>query len=228
LTMFPVVGPVKNFRIVTGDKVYALDQHGVSRYLPYRIEKLAGNTISFAQNHDGIERIKNRKFGPGKDNPEYLVWPFGCFIRKEFELNKDRLDLKITVTNREKEIMPYMLGWHPAFRMQGAPDKAVFEAGDREYSLDDIIEVKTLILPGVGSAVYRDRESGHGIEVSSVGFDNIMIWTPARNAGMFCIEPVTHEPCLSVDHDYFTSDRFHKLGFEETAEYAVSIKPVVG
>ncbi|MCH7478841.1 MAG: hypothetical protein IIA14_12180, partial [SAR324 cluster bacterium] len=77
--MFPVVGPVKNFRIV--EPRYGeipMDQHGISRYLPFEEYGKGGNdhVLLFSQSFQNFAKVRNTKFEKGSKRPEFLEWPF--------------------------------------------------------------------------------------------------------------------------------------------------------
>lgn len=188
--MFPVIGPLAEagFGIRTDRGIARQDQHGLLRELPYRLVYQSDTEAFYRKMYKAGTEVRNSKF-PEKSTQEWLSWPYDFVFIKKFRL-WDRL-LRIDFELSGEEGMPYMLGYHPAFKLYS--DKAVVEipegrrlvpltdilaVGSRAYELDEAVEV-----------VLRDD---HHLRIRTEGFGHFMLWTEVPN--MLCIEPITHYP----------------------------------
>ena len=217
IVMFPVVGPVSRHRVDVGDLAYALDQHGISRVVPFRVESLDNISISVVQHYDGsfLDNPKghNRK----------LNWmPYT--LEKRFSIDEDIVMCELTVTNDSDLDMPYMIGWHPAFKVLGdAGSVNIMIDSARGFTLEKLVkEGGVQLVENVGSIEYASEETGQGAIVVSVELDHAMIWTPGADSGMVCVEFVSHLP--SEDKRYFTGDN-EVLRPGEKKSYFVTIEP---
>lgn len=231
-TMFPVIGPVyfKEYRVKVGNIIIPQDQHGIAGILPFSAQECGPDYICLIQSHDGKRQIANPRYGLGDEKrPPYLKWPFAYTLEKVIRLQTDAVLVTHTVKNESSEEMPYMLGVHPAFKVGGDLKDGIFQAESEEYSLEEVIkaskEIGALLIDGVDRIKYTNRGTGRGVEVSSKGFGNVMIWSPGKNAGMFCIEPVTQLPVLNDTQSYFFSGTFEQLGPSASATYSLTIHP---
>lgn len=200
ISMFPIVGKPKNNLVTMLGREIRLNQHGLSRCLPWKVLEHGGEKIIVGQEYDGKSFVENLKFDPNREedneNNRYQLYPFAFNIEKQFELLKLGIEVSTKVTNNSSEVMPYRLGEHPAFPVFGKfEDGAFYDDNNRVFSFEDVLREKTLFLRCASSVSYVNEGTGFGIEVVSEDYDgNWMIWTPRRDAKMFCIEPVTQIP----------------------------------
>ncbi len=191
--MFPVIGPTSaNKYIVSTEKGDCIqDQHGFLRFLNYKLVDQNHTRAVYEKTYKANTKIKNNLF-PKSSNEDYVFWPFGFAFTKSFELTNDRLKIAFEIISDEG--MPFMLGYHPAFKLSG--DKT-------EYCLvaDKKVTVQQVIDKGGPSFPFFDleeisliKEKGYNIRVKCGGFGNMMLWTEYDN--MICIEPISHYPDL--------------------------------
>ena len=219
--MFPVIGPTadNNFEVITS-RGYALqDQHGLLREMNYQMIEVKDDQITFEKVYTKDTRLKNSKY-PEKSSVETVFWPFDFTFRKKLKITNEALYIRFEV--EAEEGMPYMLGYHPAFRLSGH-NTEFLESGKERIRLQDVIDV--------GSVAYQLNDSNHlrlikqegqDIDIKTKGFGNFMLWTEVP--GMLCIEPITAYP--------YTGDK--ELGKElflnavkgETAHFEVAINPL--
>lgn len=230
---FPVFGPVKDYRVRVGDQNFPLDQHGISRNttaLPFIVQSTNQSDITLLQEYDRTE-IPNSKFKPGSGRPEKIRWlPYQ--LEKTFRLVQDSLVCELTVTNLSEVEMPYMLAWHPAFKMLGSVENGVFydDKGKELASLDQVIEASAspkaaLALEGVNSVRYLNREAGLGVEVSSSDYNNVILWSPGRDSGMLCIEHTSQLPVIDGQNYFSDKEKFERLSPGSKKTYTIRIRP---
>ena len=116
--MFPVIGPTEatNFMVTTPKGKAIQDQHGLLRELAYSLMESGENFAVFQKDYAANTLVKNSKF-PEKSPEEKLFWPYDFRFKKLYELSND--SLKITFEIEAEKGMPFMLGYHPAFKLSG-------------------------------------------------------------------------------------------------------------
>jgi len=213
--MFPIIGPVNEagFRVKTpkGDAVQ--DQHGHLRQMEYRLESKTDTSATFAKQYESGTEIINSKF-PEKSTEEGLTWPYDFRFEKSFILNDDSLEINFKITGEQG--MPFMLGYHPAFKLHSK--SPIIATKDREITLDEVLAVGSRALQ-VADCTFITLKDEKEIIIETKGFGNFMCWTEVRN--MVCIEPISFYP-YAVDQTELHQG-FQKL--EDTAEFKVVLKP---
>jgi hypothetical protein len=210
LVMFPVVGPTADsgYKVKTPAGEASLDQHGISRLSRFANGVNDGKNICVTQDFHSNTVLKNPRFEPDKGNPAELTWPYDATLSKKVGFDGDLIRVDFTLENQSKQGMPYTLGWHPAFRTQGVPyDKIRFHPSKQEsFTLDDVLNapghVKRVSNNGLIFVEYGKTNVCLGV-VSLEGFKHFVVWTPKPDAGMFCVEPVTHQPVRGPEQKYF-------------------------
>ncbi|MEK6898353.1 MAG: hypothetical protein AABX28_03280 [Nanoarchaeota archaeon] len=222
---YPIFGPAQNQKVIVGGRTFNLEQHGISRYLGFKVIRREGGLISLMQIYDG-RKVINPKHKQGNEHPENLTWlPYQ--LEKNFELTEDGLVCKLTITNKSNIEMPYMIGWHPAFRTIGEIEEGLFFDSNRIIaSLEGVINISSippeeaLTIEGINSVEYRNKE--RGVRVSSEDFGNVMLWSPGREEGMFCIEHTSQLPLTKGVH-FKKPENFERLNPDETKTYEIKI-----
>ena len=130
--------------------------------------------------------------------------------------------------------MPYMFGWHPAFKVNGNSKDGMFEIVDsdgiKQYRLEELIsdvsQAKGPILIADSDYIaYGNKSTGIGFYLDARNFGNFMLWSPGKDAGMFCIEPVTQIPVDPKKQAYFTDGKFESLKPSSRKDYSITITP---
>ncbi len=186
--MFPIIGPTNeiNFRVQTpkGDAIQ--DQHGLLRELEYTLVEQTDTTTIYLKTYKANTRIKNSKF-PDKSTQQWVIWPYNFQFQKRVELKENGLEITFTVSG-DKD-MAFMLGYHPAFKLDtGNP---VIKTADKTISLAEVLAVgsRALQVPNCETISLLDKAE---IIVKTEGFGSFMLWTEVPN--MVCIEPITYYP----------------------------------
>jgi len=186
--MFPVIGPTSeaSYRVQVPRGNAIQDQHGLLRDLVYTLEWQEDDSASFRKEYRAGTRVKNAKF-PDRSRIQWLLWPYSFRLRKEFHLSEEGLQILFTLQG-EKE-MPYMLGYHPAFRLQAA--HPYVQAGDRRISLEQVLVAgsRALLVSDQNTITLYDSNP---LRIETSGFRHFMLWTEVPN--MICIEPITFYP----------------------------------
>jgi galactose mutarotase-like enzyme len=232
LIMFPIIGKPKDNTVTMNGHKYILDAHGISRSIPFSIEEVLeapqGNKdFAYISQVHGGGSVNNIKYTGNQENPEKIEWP-EFSIDKYVQVLPNHVNILFTVQNLSEKSMNYRFGWHPAFRLQGTNEDAVFEVAalktpSTQLNMNDIIEASksgAYLLPDVKSIKYTDKKSNSGVKMILYGFDKAMIWTKSADSGMFCLEPVTQLPDKNreyldnVDHEYLESNKRQGYGID--------------
>jgi galactose mutarotase-like enzyme len=215
--MFPIIGPTSenNFRVHTkkGDAIQ--DQHGLLRELEYSLISSDEKKANFIKKYKKNTTIKNSKY-PAKSTEEHLFWPFDFTFEKNYSLENNVLKIEFIIHSEEG--MPFMLGYHPAFLLQGNLDEIV-KSKNKEISIPEIQKGGDIAYPVLyTSEITLQKKSGTTVNISTVGFNNFMLWTPAAN--MLCIEPITAYPY--TDGEMLSKELFNNSNGVDVFEVLIS------
>lgn len=189
--MFPVIGPTEatDFMVSTPNGSAIQDQHGLLRELSYTLMESGENFAAFQKDYVANTIVKNSKF-PKKSTKENLSWPYDFSFKKGYELSND--SLKITFVIEAENGMPFMLGYHPAFKLSGDYSE-ICKTKAQEVSLQKIMDGGSTAFPVLNTQEIKlIKNKGFNISIKTKGFDNLMLWTEVPN--MICIEPITAYP----------------------------------
>ncbi|MEC3965329.1 aldose 1-epimerase [Flagellimonas halotolerans] len=213
--MFPIIGPVNesDFRVKTPKGEAIQDQHGLLRQMAYELGHQTDTSAVFVKQYRSGTEVPNSKF-PEKSTEALLSWPYDFRFEKSFLLTDDGLEIHFKIYGEKG--MPFMLGYHPAFKLHSKSPMIVTE--DKAIALDEVLEAgsRAFQVEDCTSITLKDEKQ---ITIETEGFGNFMCWTEVRN--MVCIEPISFYPSA------VNQTRLHK-GFqklEETAEFKVILKP---
>lgn len=193
IEMFPLIGPVtlNDNKLHTSQGDAILDQHGMLRLMKYKPLQNTEQQAVFVKNYSANTPLKNEKY-PEKSTREYLHWTYDFTFTKSFELSDEQLSIHFKIES--KPGMPFMLGYHPTFRLSGDGTEEVV-VKNTPITLEDIMKAGDNAYPVIGTEeILLKKKKGQNIRIFTKGFGNAMFWTPHK--GMLCIEPVTHYPDL--------------------------------
>ena len=234
---YPLFGPADKQEVKVGEKVFSLEQHGISRHTKENsfllINQENNNILTLIQSYDGRD-INNPKYKHGNGHPEYMNWlPYT--LEKTFKLTDEGIVCQLKLTNNSDVVMPYMIGWHPAFKVLGSVDEGEFlnNNGMCIATLEEVISQsiippeEALTLKGINSVTYRNKNNGEGVRVSSNDFsNNIMLWSPDYDAGMICIEHTSQLPVYYGQKYFEEPAKFESLAPGENKRYSIMIHPL--
>ena len=189
--MFPVIGPTEaaNFMVSTPKGNAIQDQHGLLRELSYTLMENSENFAIFKKDYEANTIVLNSKF-PEKSPKEKLSWTYDFNFKKIYELSNDSLKIIFEI-NTEKG-MPFMLGYHPAFKLSGNSSE-ICKTKTQEITLQKIMEGGSTAFPVLNTQEIKlIKNKGFNISIKTKGFNNFMLWTEVPN--MLCIEPITAYP----------------------------------
>lgn len=216
IPMFPIIGEVANFQILIKDKQgavekYSQDKHGIARNIPFIIKEQNPERVQLMQYYHGTN-VVNPKAGSGKENPANLRW-LSYRLKKDIGVFSNGVNIDFKLINTSDQQMPYMFGWHPAFKRLGKVEECVFETANKVFSalpLEKVIEaskVGAVIISEPLSINYYNKNTNKGLTLTLGGkFRDAMLWTPSYNANMVCIEPITTSPIPSERERIFQRD----------------------
>lgn len=199
--MFPIIGPVNEtgFQVQVPKGNAIQDQHGLLRQMEYLTVSSAETEAHFRKVYKAGTPVKNSKY-PEKSPKQWLIWPYSFIFEKRFVLTEQGLEISFSISG-EKD-MPYMLGFHPAFKLHA--ENSSIQAKGQQITLEEVLEVgnRALQIEDCVEVTLQDKKD---IKIKTEGFGHFMCWTLVRN--MVCIEPITFYP-------YSVSQRKLHEGFE--------------
>ncbi len=202
--LFPVVGRMKNDRLMHGGQNYRMTQHGFARDRLFTVSERTEHMCRLTLRDDATSRA---------------LYPFAFQFDLTFSIDDGALTVAYRATNTGDETLPVSMGAHPAFRWpltNGVAKEAhilTFEHDepqpmprvsggllgpaihqsviqDRVLALnEDLFVTDALILPSPASHWVRYTAPGApGLEMGWKGFPSFGIWM--RPDGDFlCLEP---------------------------------------
>lgn len=186
--MFPIIGPTNEagFQVQVPRGSALLDQHGHLRELSYECTEKSATKAVFKKAYQAGTPIKNSKY-PEKSIRQWLVWPYSFVFEKHFELQDGALSIDFVIDGERD--MPFMLGYHPAFRL--TTDKPVVQVGEERISLEEVLAVgsRALEVPEREEVLLHDERT---LAIRTEGFGHFMLWTEVPN--MICVEPISFYP----------------------------------
>lgn len=199
--MFPIIGPTSeaDFKVDTPRGLAIQDQHGLLRELSYDMISKGMTSAVYKKEYVANTRVSNSKY-PEKSTAKELHWPYGFRFEKSLLLSDVGLEISFKI--RGEEGMPFMLGYHPAFKLH--IEEPSIETNDRNISLKEVLSAgsRALQVANCENILLKDKKS---LSIKTKGFGNFMLWTEVPN--MVCIEPITFYPYAVEAND------LHK-GFE--------------
>ena len=186
--MFPIIGPTAEagFRVHVPRGNAIMDQHGLLRELEYELLENTDTEARFRKNYPRGTVVMNSKF-PDRSTAPRLIWPFEFQFEKHFSLNDK--GLKITFVVSGERDMPFMLGYHPAFKL--SHEKPTIETDQQAISLKEVLDVGSRALEVADCDIITLKDQ-RDLRIETEGFGHFMLWTEVAN--MVCIEPITFYP----------------------------------
>jgi len=202
--LFPIVGGLKEDRLVHQGKAYTLPKHGFARDLPWTLVRLTGHSCTLRLKDDAGTRAR---------------YPFAFSLSLTARLDGPALRVQYDLLNPGEETLLASLGAHPAFRWPLGPgipredhwltfekpendllpaldDRGLLDGtrpsplADRRLDLKDgLFSRDALIFEPVRSRSVRyAAKDGPALEVAWDGFPQLGVWT-RPGAGFLCLEP---------------------------------------
>ena len=203
--LFPVVGALKDGRLLHQGQAYPMARHGFARDMAFRLVRLTGHSCRLMLRDDAATRA---------------MYPFPFQLEVGFSIADAELKVDYLLHNPGDNDLPASFGAHPGFRwplLPGIPRKAhwlefekqeddllpplgpdgLLAAPSRPSPMegrllhldDDLFAGDALIfLPVRSRAVRYSAPAAPVLEVSWDGFQQLGVWSKP-GAGFVCIEP---------------------------------------
>lgn len=205
--MFPIIGPTADagYRVQVPRANALQDQHGILRELEYTLLSDTASSASYEKEYKSGTVVNNSKF-PERSAARLLIWPFNFNFKKTFELTEKGLEISFTISGERD--MPFMLGYHPAFKLH-SPNPYLIAANSKQIALEEVLAVgnRAFEVQDCTSITLKDERA---VTIKTEGFNHFMLWTEVPN--MICIEPITFYPYtvpqtkLHEGFDYLAAD----------------------
>lgn len=201
--LFPIVGKAPDDRLAVNGKTYPMAQHGIARRREFAIIEQTATSCR----HELVSSPETRE-----------VYPFDFRLVLEHALDGNRLSVNATVQNTGEALLPFGIGFHPAFlwplpSADGKPHEVIldngaepgviqleggligktlptspFEAG-RLTLKRDLFANDALIFPeDAGTGLTFQAEDGPSLHFAFENLPNIALWQKP-GAPFLCIEP---------------------------------------
>lgn len=105
--LFPICGSLLDGKYIFKGREYLMGKHGFTREAEFRVTEVSETSITLRFESDDRTRA---------------MYPFEFTLDACFSIKDNTLDVRFTLDNTGKTIMPYMFGWHPAFTLGGTRD----------------------------------------------------------------------------------------------------------
>jgi galactose mutarotase-like enzyme len=219
--LFPIVGTLKNNTYKVNNSEYQLPRHGFARDITFEIIDKKEDSVAFSI-QSSAETLK--------------VYPFEFELQIHYFLEENKLNIEYKVINKDQSQLPFSIGAHPAFALDGNFEEYELKFEKEEvliYNLleNDLISNKTQILETKDNLVklnytlfendaliFKSLQSKSltilknetpFLKVHYQGFPHLGIWTK-EDAPFLCIEPWYGYS----DTDESTGNIFEKEGIQ--------------
>lgn len=198
--LFPIVGTLKNNQYEYEGTIYQLPRHGFARDLSFTIMEQSSTSVTLAL-ESNTDTLK--------------LFPFEFELQLSYSLVENTLVLGYKVINKNKTILPFSIGGHPAFALSlpfekyqlefdtastltyHLLDEGLISNQTEQLSLDNgklrlhyqLFENDALVFKNIPSKAVTILEENQPIlKVDYTDFPDLGVWTPV-NAPFICIEP---------------------------------------
>lgn len=201
--LFPIVGKAPDDRLAVNGKTYPMAQHGIARRREFAIIEQTATSCR----HELVSSPETRE-----------VYPFDFRLVLEHALDGNRLSVNATVRNTGEALLPFGIGFHPAFLWplpgaDGKPHEVILDNGGEPGVIQleggligktlptspfkagrltlkpDLFANDALIFPeDAGTGLTFQAEDGPSLHFTFENLPNIALWQKP-GAPFLCIEP---------------------------------------
>ncbi|MEY4835140.1 MAG: hypothetical protein RI980_1255 [Bacteroidota bacterium] len=122
--LFPVVGRLKYDSYSFNGKTYQLPRHGFARNMEFSFDKKSDSQVIFELNETEATKA---------------IYPFTFKLLLAYTLIGNELVMEYFVRNHSDEVLPFSIGAHPAFAIEGN-----FENYSLQFNKEDLFETHHL------------------------------------------------------------------------------------
>ena len=237
--LFPVCGRLLNSEYTLDGVRYEMGSHGCARDREFELVEAIDDSLTLVlrQNEQTAK-----------------VYPFDFTLSVKYSLRGSELTMAIEVKNDSAKTMPYMIGWHPGFNIEGLidnysikvkignsvkrnymkpslfiePEAVDFPISDGIFKLTEkeIYGEDTLIFSDIGgeSELLRDGKTILRIKQS----DNLpyyAIWkAPKSGAEYICLEPWSDIPADGITPECFDTRKMSRLDAGKSETYIFTVE----
>ena len=237
--LFPVCGRLLNSEYTLDGVRYEMGSHGFARDREFELVEAIDDSLTLVlrQNEQTAK-----------------VYPFDFTLSVKYSLRGSELTMAIEVKNDSAKTMPYMIGWHPGFNIEGLidnysikvkignsvkrnymkpslfiePEAVDFPIYDGIFKLTEkeIYGEDTLIFSDIGgeSELLRDGKTILRIKQS----DNLpyyAIWkAPKSGAEYICLEPWSDIPADGITPECFDTRKMSRLDAGKSETYIFTVE----
>lgn len=240
--LFPVCGRLLGSEYTLNGVRYEMGSHGFARDSEFEVTEIADDSITLV--------LK-------QNEATATVYPFDFSLTVNYSLEGSAAIMKIDVKNDSDKTMPYMIGWHPGFNINGLIDNYSIKAknGDtvkRNYMkpslfiepeavnyplVDGIFKLSEKEIYGEDTIIFRNigGESELVCDGQTVlrikQSDNLpfyAIWkAPHSEAEYICLEPWSDIPSDGVTPECFDTRKMSRLDSGKSESYIFSVEFVI-
>ena len=234
--LFPVCGRLLNSEYTLDGKEYKMGSHGFARECEFNVTEQGEDNITLVlrQNEDTAS-----------------IYPFDFTLRVRYCVESTMVKMYIEVKNDSEKVMPYMIGWHPGFCIDGVVDNYTVsftgESIKRHYmkpslfvdqaevdypltegkfslSEEEIYGEDTVIFKGIGRESILSLDGQPKLRLRQS--DNLpfyAIWkAPYSEAEYICLEPWSDIPSDGIIPECFDTRRMSRLDGGKSESYFFS------
>lgn len=173
--LFPLCGRIKDCKYTYDGKEYEMKGHGFAKFSEFECREQSDTALTLSLSSSADTRKQ---------------YPFEFELVARFTLDESQLRAEFSVRNGSDVDLPYMLGWHPGFNMEGSaplsrfyldfggcnslvlnplqngcfvnPNTEVFPLSDGKYFINnaEIAKIDTYILRGTENRVVLSGANG--------------------------------------------------------------------
>ena len=113
IIMFPIIGsavaPGQSDKLLIDGMLYQMSKHGVARGLDWEVTKCNGSEVVMVQNYIEGSGVLDGKGGVSS-------FPRSYKLEKTYSIvDAGVLSFEVDVKNMSDKVLPFAIGWHPAF-----------------------------------------------------------------------------------------------------------------
>ena len=235
--LFPVCGRLLGSEYTLDGKRYQMGSHGFARDSEFDVTEKSEDSITFV--------LKQNEYTAS-------VYPFDFTFTVTYTVENSTVKMYIEVRNDSDKVMPYMVGWHPGFSIEGVVDNytVTFENGEsikRHYMQPSLFVDQTAVdypladgkfslsekeIYGEDTVIFRvgGRESVLSLngqpKLRLCQSDNLpfyAIWkSPYSEAEYICLEPWSDIPSDGVTPECFDTRKMSRLDGGKSEGYLFS------
>lgn len=214
MVLFPFIGRCCGDSYLLDGKQYTMGLHGFAWKKAFAVAE-QGESSCVLELREDADTLAN--------------YPFAFTFRVGFALEQGALKVRFTVENRSEKPMPFALGWHPGFALDGPPEnycvrfcaealeeikivtKCMVTGETSPMPLEEgrlaldrklfLNSARVFRAPGEEASV-EDREGKVLARLTFPGFANVALWqTLGSGAEFICVEPWLSRPgkCDAVE-----------------------------